>query len=266
MNRFRRLETFARTGWFARGVVYCLLAFIALSGSGASDPSPQGVFRSLSEMPAGPILLFLLALGLALYGAYRIYGAVLDSENKGKDAKGLLTRTGHAASGIAHFLLAWAALRLAFGNANAGKGGREKEAAGMLLDVPLGDVLLGLIGAGFLAAAAQQAIKAWTSEFAKDLAPEAPAWAVPVGRAGLAARSVVFAVIGFSLVRGGWFGAAGEVKGLGDALSSLTDNPALYLLVAAGLFLFGVHSFVEARWRRIRDEDMIARLASARRR
>lgn len=264
MEKLRRLETFARAGWFARGVVYCLLAYVAITGSGASDPSPQGVFRSLRDMPAGGILLSLLALGLALYGAYRVYGAILDSESKGKDAKGLLIRTGHAGSGIAHFLLAWAALRLAIGGGS--EDGRENEAAGMLLDVPLGGVVLGLVGAGFLAAAVQQAIKAWTREFAKDLDPRAPAWAVPVGRAGLAARSVVFAVIGFSLVRAGWFGAAGEVKGLGDALASLTDNPALYLLVAAGLFLFGVHSFVEARWRRIRDEDMIARLASARRR
>ncbi len=266
MNGLRRLETFARTGWFARGVVYCLLAFFAMTGSGASDPSPQGVFHSVREMPAGAILLTLLAVGLALYGAYRLYGAVLDVENKGDRVKGIAVRVGYAASGTAHFVLAWAALRLAFGNSGGGEGEREKAAAGMLLDMPLGSALLGLLGAAFLAAAAHQAIKAWTTEFAKDLDPQAPAWAVPAGRAGLAARSVVFAVIGASLVRAGWFGAAGEVKGLGDALSSLTDNPPLYLLVAAGLFLFGVHSFVEARWRRMRDEDMIARLASARRR
>jgi hypothetical protein len=263
MNKLRRLETFARTGWFARGVVYCLLASIALSGSAAGDASPQAVFRSVRDMPAGTLLLALLAMGLALYGAYRLYGAARDSENRGDDAKGIAVRIGYAASGIAHFVLAWAALRLATGG--GAEDGKEKAAAGMLLDMPLGGVLLGLIGAGFLAAAAQQAIKAWTTEFIRDLDPAAPAWAVPVGRAGLAARAVVFAVIGVSLVRAGWFGAAGEVKGLGDALSALTENPLLYLLVAAGLFLFGVHSFVEARWRRLRDEDVIARIMSARR-
>ena len=263
MNRLRRLETFARTGWFARGVVYCLLAYFALAGSGVSDPSPQGVFRSVRDMPAGTVLLALLAFGLALYGAYRVYGAALDSEGKGDEAKGIAIRIGYAASGVAHFLLAWAALRLAAGQPDGDGGEREKAAAGMLLDVPLGDAILGLVGAGFLAAAAQQAIKAWTTEFVKDLAPGAPSWTVTVGRAGLAARAVVFAVIGISLIRAGWFGAAGEVKGLGDALSSLTENPTLYWLVTAGLFLFGIHSFVEARWRRIRDEDVIARLKSA---
>lgn len=262
MNRLRHLETFARIGWCARGVVYCLLAAFALTGAGASDASPQGVFRSVRDMPGGTVLLLLLAAGLALYGAYRLYGAALDSEGKGSEPKGIAIRIGYAASGIAHFILAWAAARLASGGRSDG-GGREKEAAGMLLDMPLGGTILGLVGLALLAAAAQQAIKAWTTEFMRDLAGGAPSWAVPVGRAGLAARAVVFAVIGISLVKAGWFGAAGEVKGLGDALSSLTENKELYLLVAAGLFLFGVHSFVEARWRRIRDEDVVARLKAA---
>lgn len=263
MNRLRRLETFARAGWLARGIVYCLLAYIALTGAGASDASPQGVFRSVRDMPGGPFLLIFLAFGLALYGAYRLYGAALDSEGKGDSAKGAVIRLGYAASGIAHFLLAWAAVRLASGQSGGGDGHREQEAAGMLLDMPLGGTLLGAIGLGFLGAAVHQAVKAWTTEFMKGVAPEAPAWVVPVGRAGMAARAVVFAVIGYSLVRAGWFGSAGEVKGLGDALSALTEHKILYMLVAAGLFLFGIHSLVEARWRRIRDEDVVARLKAA---
>lgn len=261
MNRLRHLETFARIGWCARAIVYCLLAAFALTGAGASDASPQGVFRSVRDMPGGIVLLLLLSAGLALYGAYRLYGAALDSEGKGSEAKGIAIRIGYAASGIAHFVLAWAAVRLASGEASGG--GREKAAADMLLDMPLGAPILGLIGLAFVAAAAQQAIKAWTTEFMRDLSGGAPSWAAPVGRAGLAARAVVFAVIGISLIKAGWFGSAGEVKGLGDALSSLTENNELYLLVAAGLFLFGVHSFVEARWRRIRDEDVVARLKAA---
>lgn len=263
MNRLRRLETFARAGWCARGVVYCLLATFALTSASASDATPQGVFRSVRDMPGGPYLLALLAIGLALYGAYRLYGAALDSDGKGDDAKGIATRIGYAASGIAHFILAWAAVRLASGHATGPDGAREQAAAGMLLDMPLGGTLLGAIGLCFLAAAAHQAMKAWTTEFMAGLAAEAPAWVEPVGRAGLAARAVVFAVIGVSLVRAGWFGSAGEVKGLGDALSALTEHRGLYLLVAGGLFLFGVHSFVEARWRRIRDEDVVARLKAA---
>ncbi|GGB55162.1 DUF1206 domain-containing protein [Blastomonas aquatica] len=260
IDKLRRLETFARAGWFARGVVYCLLAYIALTGAGASDASPQGVFRSVQDMPGGSVLLGLLALGLALYGAYRLYGAAMDSEGKGDDAKGIAIRIGYAASGIAHFLMAFGAIRLASGGAGGESGKQEQAAAGMMLDLPLGGPVLGAVGLCFLAAAAHQATKAWTTEFMEGVAAGAPQWVVPVGRAGLVARAVVFSVIGISLIRAGWFEAAGEVKGLGDALSSLNDHPELYLLVASGLFLFGVHSFVEARWRRIRDEDVVSRL------
>lgn len=263
MNRLRRLETFARAGWCARGFVYCLLAYFALTGAGASDATPQGVFRSVREAAGGTFLLALLAIGLAFYGTYRLYGAALDSEGKGDSAKGIAVRIGYAASGVAHFILAWAAIRLASGDTAGGDGEREQAAAGMLLDLPLGGTILGAIGLCFLAAAVHQAIKAWTTEFMDGVAAQAPAWVVPVGRAGLAARAVVFAIIGASLVRAGWFGSAGEVKGLGDALSALTEHRGLYLLVAGGLFLFGVHSFVEARWRRIRDEDVVARLKAA---
>jgi hypothetical protein len=258
IDRMRQLETFARAGWFARGVVYCLLAYLALTGAGASDASPQGVFRSVQEMPAGSWLLGLLAIGLALYGAYRIFSAALDSEGKGDDAKGIAVRIGYAASGFAHFFLAYAAIRLAAGQPSGGGGQTEQRAAGMMLDIPLGGTILGALGVAFVAAAAHQLVKAWTTEFMEDMAAGAPSWVVPVGRAGLVARAVVFAIIGISLLSAGWFGAAGDVKGLGDALSSLTDHPELYTLVAIGLFLFGVHSFVDARWRRIQNEDVVA--------
>ncbi len=261
MNRFRQLETFARAGWCARGVVYCLLAYLALTTSRATEADPQAVFRSVRDMPGGTVLLALLAFGLILYGAFRLYGAALDNEGRGSDARGIAMRLGYVASGLAHFALAWAAVRLlAWGKSD---GEREQEAARWILDLPLGATLLGVIGVGFLAAAARQAYKAWSTDFVRLLVPAAPSWVVPVGRAGLAARAAVFAVIGYSLVKAGWFGAAGRVKGLGDALTAFTGHPILHMLVAAGLFLFGIYGFVEARWRRVGSEDVVARIKAA---
>lgn len=262
IDKLRRLDTFARTGWFARGVVYCLLALIALTGANASEASPEGVFRAVYNMPGGPVLLVLLAVGVALYGAYRLYGAALDSEGQGDSAKGIAIRIGYAGSGIAHFALAYVAVRLAVYRVD-GDSDMEQAAAGMMLNLPLGGSVLGAVGLCFLAAGAHQAIKAWRADFTKDYALSAPDWVVPVGQVGLAARAVVFSVIGLSLLQAGWSGSAGAVKGLGDALSSLNEHPDAYLVVAAGLFLFGIQSFFDARWRHILDEDMIARLKAS---
>jgi hypothetical protein len=261
--KLRRLSTIARAGWLARSVVYCLLAYLAFTAAGSSQASPQGVFQAVRETSGGAVILVLLACGLLLYGIYRLYSAVFDTEAKGDDPKGRAIRIGYAASGLAHLILAYSAGRLAVDGGTSAAGSQEQAAGRMLLEFPLGDAMLGILGLAFVAAAAHQVSKAWTNDFMKELSPEAPHWAKPVGQMGLFARGIVFLVIGSSLVRAGWFESASHVKGLGDALSSLHDHPQIYVFVALGLFMFGIHSLVDARWRRIKDDDMVDRLKVA---
>lgn len=256
MNAIRRLETFARAGYLARGVVYCLLGLFALTTAGAGSEGTDGVFAAVRDAPLGVPLLLLLAIGLAGYGVFRLYGAAVDLE-PGDGAAHTARRIGHAASGLGHLFLAFTAAQLALGEP-AGGGGSD--AAGTVLDWPLGDWLLMLIGLGFLAAAVEQAAKAWTAKFMGQLAADAPDFAEWVGRAGFAARSVVFAIIDWSVLQAGLGGGADEVKKLGGALTELSDTGLLYTLVAVGLLLFGVFSLVMARYRTIRDEDVVARL------
>lgn len=254
MNPIRRLETFARAGYLARGVVYGLLGLFALTTAGAGSEGTDGVFAAIRDLPLGVPLLLLLALGLAGYGVFRLYGAVVDLE-PGDGAVHIAKRIGHAASGLGHLFLAYTAAQLAMGERSGGSG-----AAGTVLDWPMGGWLLVLIGLGFLAAAVEQAIKAWTAKFMAKLAVDAPDFTEWVGRAGYAARAVVFVVIGWSVLQAGLGGGAGEVKNLGGALTELSDTGFLYTLVAIGLILFGVFSLVLARYRTIRDEDVVARL------
>lgn len=261
--KLRRLSTVARAGWLARGFVYCLLSYLAFTAAGSSQASPQGVFQNVRDSAGGAVILLMLAFGLGLYGVYRLYSTAFDVEAKGDDLKGWAIRIGYAASGLAHFILAYSAGRLALGQNTSKAGSQEKAAGDMLLDIPLGDAVLGILGIAFLAAAAHQISKAWTTDFMKELSVGAPLWAKPVGQIGLFARGIVFFVIGASLIRAGWFESANHVKGLGDALSSLHDHPQLYAFVALGLFMFGIHSLVDARWRRVRDEDIVDRLKTA---
>jgi hypothetical protein len=79
-----------------------------------------------------------------------------------------------------------------------------------------------------------------------------------LGRAGYAARGVVFVAIAWFLFQAASKGDAGEAGGMAEALDSFPD--ALATAVAAGLLLFGVFSFVEARFRRINDPRVLDRL------
>ena len=122
--------------------------------------------------------------------------------------------------------------------------------------------MLGIVGLGFIVAAGEQAIKAITAKFMNKLEPDAPRFTKIVGRIGYAARAVVFFLIGYAIAQAAWSGSSSQVKGIGGALSGLADDGIAFTLVAAGLIAFGVFSIVMARYRIIRDDDVIARLKS----
>ena len=152
-------------------------------------------------------------------------------------------------------ILAWTAFQFAQGDKRSasGGGGGAEEAAGSLLTFSFGSLVLGLIGLGFLVAAALQAKSAVTGSFMKHIAGDAPSFAKPLGHAGHAARAVVFAIIAWSLMQSAWFSSTTSVKTLGEAVSSLADAGFIYTLVALGLLLFGAFSLLIARYRIIPD-------------
>jgi hypothetical protein len=87
------------------------------------------------------------------------------------------------------------------------------------------------------------------------------AWVMWLGRAGYAARGLVFVIIGWSLLQAGRSDSAARAGGMEQALGSLSGT--LLTAVALGLLLFGLFSFVEARYRRINDPTVAARLKGA---
>jgi hypothetical protein len=79
-----------------------------------------------------------------------------------------------------------------------------------------------------------------------------------LGRAGYAARGIVFVIIGWFVLQAGLSSEAEQAGGMEQALASLSG--ALLSAVALGLLLFGLFSFVEARFRRINDPNVLSRL------
>lgn len=74
------------------------------------------------------------------------------------------------------------------------------------------------------------------------------------GVIGGLARGLVFTVVGVFAVRAAIEYEPDQAKGLDDTLRTFADTPAgpvLLACVAAGLVLFGLFSFANARWRRV---------------
>lgn len=254
VDKSEKFRWLVRLGYAARGLVYILLGYLALSTAGKAEEGQSAVFDLIQDVPLGTPLLFAVAVGLVAYASYKLIDAISDVENHGGGAEGVFKRIGSAASGVAHLALAWTAWRFATGDKHGsdGKSGGQ-EAASTLLSWDLGSLLIGLVGLGFVAAAAKQAKNAWDAHFMKHISSGAPGGIETLGRIGHAARAVVFLIISWSLLKSAWLVQSSQVKGLGEAIMALSDNGILYTLVAVGLILFGIFSLVVARYRIIPD-------------
>ncbi len=252
VDKSEKFEWAVRIGYFSRAILYTVLGLIALTSMGSIGEGTEGIFQSVKNLPAGTLILWIMVLGLLAYALFRFASPLFDIENEGSDATGWGHRIGHAGSAIGHLALAYSAFQ--FATSSGGEGGGAQKAAAGVLSVDLGGIVLGILGLTFFLAAFAQAKKAYTGDFMNRIsasAPDATRW---LGGVGFAARAVVFTVIGWSLVQAGFLSqGSDEVKTLGDALASLSDNGVVFTLVAIGLLVFGLFSLVLARYRIIPD-------------
>jgi hypothetical protein len=234
VNTQARLTTLTRVGFATRGLLYLVIAFLVVRAGRAEDPS--GALRYLGQ-GGGKVLLIIMTTGLLAYSLWRLSDA--------------MERVGAAASGVVHLLLAWQAIRLLRGAASAGDGTRE--GARTALQLPAGGTLIVVAGLILISVGVIQLIKAIKGTFLRHLEPQVAqrVWAQWSGRAGYAARGLVFLISGYSLLKAGFHERADEAGGTAQALSWLSSP--IDTVVAAGLFAFGLFSLIEARFRILHD-------------
>ena len=257
------LEMFTRIGFAARGLMYLIIGYLALRFG--QTESGEGALATLAQ-GSGKLLLGIMALGFAAYGVWRLSEALADTEGHGSDAKGSAARIGGGISGIIHLGLAIVAANLASGGGGSGGGGGQsgaEQGAATALALPGGPLLLLVAGAVLIGTGLWQLVKAVKADFLRHLDGRvgSEAWVKWLGRAGYAARGIVFVIIGWSLLQAGLSDSAAPAGGMEQALASLSGT--LLTAVALGLLPFGLFSFVEARYRRINDPNVAARLKGA---
>ncbi|MCA1662220.1 MAG: DUF1206 domain-containing protein [Novosphingobium sp.] len=259
MARMTRLDWIAKAGYVARGLVYILFGWLALSARRNAEEGKEGVFDAIREMPLGEILLPLTALGLLAYGVYRLTCAFLDTEGKGTEPKGLAGRAAQFFSGVVHLALAYTATQF-IGDGEpepaSADGEQTREATRTLLDFELGDAGLWIVALAFFAGAGWQLYRAFRDKHMKHLEPHTPPFTKTIGKIGVATRGIVFAVIGWSFIRVAETDDPGQAKAMGSAVASLYETGWLYTFVAIGLILFGVFSLIQAKYRIVPAVDV----------
>ena len=257
------VEKFARVGYAAKGGIYLLVGVLALMAAlgrnGGETSGSRGVMQRLFDQPFGQILLAALAAGLACYAAWQFIRAIEDPEGAGSDFKGVMKRIGYFGSGVIHSALVVFAINTLLGyarHADDDEGARGWSAT--VMSYPAGRWLIAGIGIGIGIYGLKQIYNGFVAKLDRidvsSLSPDTGKWICRACQFGLAARGLVFAIIGTFLVLAAYHEKPSEARGLGGALDSLREQaygPWLLGIVALGVIAYGFYGLVRARYRRI---------------
>jgi hypothetical protein len=257
--RTPQFEWLARAGLVARGVIYAIVGVLAIqvaAGSGGKTTDQQGALATIAKQSFGEVLLVLMAVGLAGYAIWRILRAALGHGPEATDDT--KERIAGFASGISYAILCATTVSILVGSSSGGSGSPQKTSGGVL-EWPGGQVLVILAGLILLVVAGEQAYKGITRKFLEQSKTEQmsegteKAFTV-LGVVGHLARTVVFGLIGYFLIKSAIDYQPKEAVGLDGALTALQKaayGPVLLGIVAAGLIAFAAYSIADARYRKV---------------
>ncbi len=253
----------ARVGYVAKGVIYAVIGFLALRealGVGGETTGPQSAMRSIGRLGSqsfGAVMLALLAAGLAGYALWKLVQGVMDPDDKGSDAHGVLRRVGFVGSGAIHGALAFTAAQSILGAEDSSEDAMT--ASAMAYGSAFGRLLITLVGLVVIGVGLYQLYAAFGAKFLHELKLDETGdaqgrWVTYAGQVGTAARAIAIGVAGVFLLLAAYQSDPRESRGLGAALESVQHRPfGSYMLgaIAAGLLIYGAFMFAVAFYRRI---------------
>lgn len=263
-QRSRPFRVLVRTGFVARAVTYGVIGGIALAlalGAGAAPakPNQQGALALIAGAPLGRVALVVVCVGLLAYALWKLGQAMFGRGPEGAGSPALKDRISNAAGGVVYIGLFAVAVRILLGGSGGGASGNPSHTTAGVLGWPGGTIIVGVAGGVCIAICLYQAYDALRGGFAEDVklgemsAEERRAF-MAAGRIGLSARSLVFGIVGYFLLRAAISYDPHDAVGVDGVLARVHREPfgpVLLALVAAGLLLFACYSLFEARYRRL---------------
>jgi hypothetical protein len=260
------VDWLARAGFAARGVVYGILGLIALEvargGGRGEDASKEGALREVAERPFGGVLLVLLAVGLAGYALWRAVEAIWGKRDEDDEKKRTAKRLGSGARAVFYgaFLVTTVQFISEGPRASSGPGDEEERTlvAGVL-DLTGGQWIVGGAGVAIIAGALYIGYRGLSQRFEErldtsDMGPVVGSAVDVLGTVGMAARSLVFGLAGYLLLRAALDHEPNQAGGLDVTLKTMARaglGQVLLVVTAVGLISYGLYSWAEARYRQL---------------
>ncbi len=257
------LERMARAGLAARGLLYLVVAILAVQvafGQDETRADKQGALQSVVRQPFGRLLVLALAIGFAGYATWRFVEAAVGPGDADDTPKAMVKRAGYFARGVLYtFFFASAVKLFIWSNNEASTQRPEADWTARVLSWPGGTWLVQAVGLILIGSGLYVGWRGLSGKFRKrlksyEMGASERRWVRVVGTVGMVARMAVWAMIGVLLIAAARQHDPQQAVGIDGALKRLADRsygPALLVGVALGLAAYGLYSFAEARYRRV---------------
>lgn len=245
-----------RVGIIAYGIVHLIIAWIAIQlalGNQEGEASTDGALSQMAQTSMGGFLMWVVTIGFAALVLWKATDAIWGhTDEEGK--KRVFKRVGSGFKAVLYGLLGLSALQFAMGNGSGGGGGTDSMTA-KVMEMPGGQLLVGLIGVAVFAYGARLIYRGLSEKFmdkltARGQSGDAGKAFVTFGKVGYVAKGVaLFVIAGLFL----WAAIAHDPKksgGLDQALQTVLEQPfgvPMLLVLAAGIGCYGVFCFAWAR-------------------
>ena len=253
LRQSRGYQILVAVGLLSYGVVHLLIAWVALqiAWGGGGDASREGALRTLAKTGPGPVLLGVVAAGMATLAVWQAaeaafgYGRVAQQQDQRKRT---LKRLSSAGRSVVYLLLGISALRLVLGARSPGD--QEEGLTSRLMAVPFGRVLVVLVAVAVLAVGISQVLRGVKKKFTEDLRGDKTRSTLLLGTGGYVAKGVALGVVAGLFA---WAAVAYDPQkagGLDAALHTVGSQPlgsVLLTALALGFAAFGAYCFVWAR-------------------
>jgi hypothetical protein len=259
----------ARAGWLAKGAVYTIAGFLALSvaakasgwaestsTAGTQEASPAGAIKTVAGSGGGTFVLWLLAIGMLLYAAWRLVAALLPGDT---DAEAMAHRIGYFASAVVYVTFAISAIALARDSKNPDGNQRVTDISATIMKNGLGRVVIGLAGLIVIGVGVYRVFKGIKLDVEEELdmsgmSPARAKWTERLGAIGEVGRGIGFSLVGFFLLRSAMTYNVNEATGLDGALRRVAVHSwgvVLVLIVGVGFVAYGLFCLTTFTHRRL---------------
>jgi hypothetical protein len=257
------LVRLGRLGYAVKGIVYMVVGFLSTKAAvglrGGETTDSQGAMQTIEATPLGRISLIFVVVGLFGYAAWRLVSAIKDAERRGDEPTSIAVRIAEAFRGLIYGALGAWTLRYLLTH----RTGEDEQAPGLVataLTFPFGRWIVVAAGMSIIGYALYQVYRALSGKFLNRLrfsgaTATTRTWTERIGRFGILARAVVFAVIGGLIARAGWTWNPADAGGVERSLDIIAREQTgyVFLLVAVGLIAYGLFEIATARFRVMRS-------------